>query len=118
MKLLDRVLNESTEQGAALDIFIKKAKHDPKMEEWNEKGVNQWQIVFRWNDVPNPNFGYSYFIDTLMDEYWHKNSDLVLDANTYEYKSMSDESMKRVRSFIQQFVDANNLPLEKEKETA
>lgn len=118
MKLLDRVLKESTDQGDTLDIFIKKAKHDPTMKEWNEKGINQWELVFRWNDVPNPDFGYSYFIDTLMDEYWHKNSGLVLDSNTYEYKSMSDESMKRVRSFIQEFVDANNLQLEKEKETA
>ena len=115
MKLLDRVLNETTEQGDALDIFIKKAKHDLNMEEWNEKGVNQWQIVFRWKDVPNPNFGYSYFIDTIMDEYWHKYSGLILDGNSNDYKSMSDESMERVRSFVQKFVDANDILLEKEE---
>ena len=113
MKLLDRVLNETTEQGEALSVYIKKAKHT--LEEWNEKEVNQWELVFHWKDVPNPNFGYSYYIDTIMDEYWGNKGGLCLNGHTYDYASVSEEVMDRVRAFIQEFVDANDILLEKEK---
>tara|TARA_Y100001970_G_scaffold237183_1_gene297467 strand:+ start:221 stop:667 length:447 start_codon:yes stop_codon:yes gene_type:complete len=106
---LDRVLNETTEEGYTLDIFIKKRDHD--IEQWSKKGIYQWVIVFHFNDVPNPNYGFSYYIDTLME----KNKDCGLALYGDEH-SISAEVMKRVIAFIQEFVDANDLPLDKENE--
>ena len=107
--ILDRTLNETTEEGYTLDVFIKKAR-DSNIKEWNEKGINQWVIVFHFNDVPNPNYGFSYYIDTLMHG---RNEDggLALYGNEH---SLSAKVMKRVRAFIQEFVDANDLPLDKD----
>ena len=108
-ELLDRILNETTEEGHTLDIFIKKAR-DSNIKEWNEKGINQWEIVFHFNDVPNPNYGFSYYIDTLMNKE-NEGNGLALHGNEH---TLSAKAMKRVRAFILEFVDANDLPLDKD----
>ena len=55
-----------------------------------------------------------YYIDTIMDSYWGNTGGLCLYGHKYDYASVSEEVMDRVRAFIQRFVDANNLNLHKE----
>ena len=50
-----------------------------------------------------------------MDSYYGNTGGLCLYGHTYDYASVSEEVMDRVRAFIQRFVDANNLNLHKEK---
>ena len=115
MKLINEVLKETTEQDYTLDIYISESKHDettPK--EWFKEKTHQFVVVFHFNNVPNPNYGFSYYIDTIMDSYWGNTGGLCLYGHTYDYASVSEEVMDRVRAFIQRFVDANKLNLHKE----
>ena len=112
MKLIDEVLKETTEQNYTLDIYISECKHDETTPiEWVKEKTHKFQVVFHFNNVPNPNYGFSYYIDTIMDSYWGNTGGLCLYGHKYDYASVSEEVMDRVRAFIQRFVDANNINL-------
>ena len=117
MKLINEVLKETTEQNYTLDIYISECKHDettPK--EWVKEKTHKFEVVFHFNNVPNPNYGFSYYIDTIMDPYWGPDDGgLTLFKDSWTYESLSAEKMLRVRRFIQKFVDINNLNLHKEE---
>ena len=116
-KLIKRVLKETTCEGETLDIYIKPA-HDHDMPEWKKAGTHQYCVVFHFNNVGNPNYGHSYYIDTIMDPYWGNDEGLCLNGSRWErfsnYESMDKKSMDNVRNFIQEFVEANELNLHKD----
>ena len=115
MKLINRILNETTCEGHTLDIYIKSA-NDTEMNEWKKKGIFQYVVVFHFNNVPNKNYGHSYYIDTIMDSYWNRGGEgLCLNGGQWNYESMDKKSMDNVRDFIKEFVDANELKLHKEE---
>ena len=112
---INEILKETTEQNYTLDIYISECKHDETTpEEWVKEKTHKFEVVFHFNNVPNPNYGFSYYIDTIMDSYWGNTGGLCLYGHKYDYASVSEEVMDRVRAFIQRFVDANNLNLHKE----
>jgi len=111
MQLLDRTLKETTCQGKTLDIYIKKADSH-NIEEWVKQGTHQYLIVFHFNNVPNPHYCFTYYIDTIAEGSY--GGGLCLHGAKYEYASVSKEVMDRVQHFIQEFVTANNLNLAKE----
>ena len=114
-KLIKRVLKETTCEGETLDIYIKPA-NDTDMPQWKKKGFYQYCVVFHFNNVPNKNYGHSYYIDTIMDPYWNRGGEgLCLNGGRWDYESMDKKSMDNVRKFIQEFVDANGLKLHKEE---
>ena len=114
MKLIKRILKETTCEGKTLDIYIKESSNS-SVDEWKREGTHQFSIVFHFNNVPNPDYGFSYYIDTIMDDYWGKNeSGLCLYGHKYDYASVSGEVMGRVKKFISEFVEANQLKLHKE----
>ena len=107
-------MNETTCEGHTLDIYIKPA-NDTDMDEWKKKGIFQYVVVFHFNNVPNENYGHSYYIDTIMDPYWGNNEGLCLNGGRWDYESMDKKSMDNVRKFIQEFVEVNELKLHKEE---
>ena len=111
MKLIKRILNETTCQGKTLDIYIKKA-NETSIKQWKDEGTHQYLIVFHFNNVPNPNYGFSYYIDTIMEDTYE--GGLCLYGHKYDYASVSGEVMARVQKFITEFVEANQLNLHKE----
>ena len=114
-KLIKRVLKETTCEGETLDIYIKPA-NDTDMPQWKKKGIYQYCVVFHFNNVPNKNYGHSYYIDTIMDSYWNRGGEgLCLNGGRWDYESMDKKRMDNVRDFIQEFVDANGLKLHKEE---
>ena len=114
MKLINRILNETTCEGKTLDIYIKKSD-GPSIDEWKKQGTHQYLIVFHFNNVPNKNYGFSYYIDTIMDDHWGKyENGLCLYGHKYDYASVSGEVMRRVEKFISEFVEVNGLNLHKE----
>ena len=50
MKLINRILNETTCEGETLDIYIKPA-HDHDMPDWKKAGTHQYCVVLlsQWN---------------------------------------------------------------------
>ena len=118
IKLIKRVLKETTCEGETLDIYIKPA-HDNDMPDWKKAGTHQYCVVFHFNNVGNPDYGHSYYIDTIMDPYWGNNEGLCLNGSRWQrfsnYESMDKKSMDNVRKFIQEFVDVNGLKLHKEE---
>ena len=114
-ELINRILKETTCEGKTLDIYIEPA-HDHDMPDWKKAGTHQYCVVFRFNNVPNKNYGHSYYIDTIMDSYWNRGGEgLCLNGGRWNYESMDKKSMDNVRKFIQEFVDANGLNLHKEE---
>ena len=114
-KLIKRVLKETTCEGETLDIYIKPA-HDHDMPDWKKAGTHQYCVVFHFNNVGNPDYGHSYYIDTIMDSYWNRGGEgLCLNGGQWNYESMDKKSMDNVRDFIKEFVDANELKLHKEE---
>ena len=117
MKLIKEVLKETTDENHPLDIYISESKHDESTpEDWVKEKTHQFVIVFDFTGSPNPNYGHSYYIDTIMDPYWGDGGmTLAWDTITQTGETLSAEKMNRVRKFIQKFVDINNLNLHKEK---
>ena len=59
MKLINEVLKETTEQNYTLDIYIFECKHDETTpREWVKEKTHKFQVVFHFNNVPNPNYGF------------------------------------------------------------
>ena len=110
MKLIKRILNETTCEGKTLDIYIKES-NGTSVKKWIDEGTHQYVIVFNFNNVANPNYGFSYYIDTIMKG--EHTGGLCLHGDTYSYASVSGEVMGRVKKFINDFVDSNKLNLDK-----
>ena len=113
MNLLNRKLKATTCEGKTLDIYIK-AAHDHGVDSWKKEGTHQYLVVFHFNNVPNPNYAHSYYIDTIMESHQRRGGGLCLNGGRWEYESVNKETMDNVCSFIQEFVDANQLNLDKE----
>ena len=116
MKLIKEVLKETTDQDEPLDIYISESKHDDSTpKDWVDEKTHKFTIVFHFTGCKNPNYGHSYYIDTIMDSYWGgDDSGLTLFKDSWTYESLNAEKMLRVRRFIQKFVHANSLNLHKE----
>ena len=115
MKLINEVLKETTDQNQPLDIYISRTHDDGTPEDLVKEKTHQFSIVFHFTGCPHPNYGHSYYIDTIMDSYWGGDGGLTLFKDRWTYESLSAEKMLRVRRFIQKFVDINNLNLHKEE---
>ena len=108
-------LKAKTCEGKDLEISIKKETHQD-MTDWNKDGTHQYCVLFKFLNVPNPNYQHSYYIDTIMDPYWNRGGEgLCLNGGRWDYESMDKKSMDNVRKFIQEFVDVNELNLHKEE---
>ena len=108
-------LKAKTCEGKDLEISIKKETHQD-MTDWNKDGTHQYCVLFKFINVPNPNYQHSYYIDTIMDPYWNRGpGGLCLNGSKYEYESVSKETMDKVRVFVQEFVDENKIKLHREE---
>ena len=115
MKLINRVLKEKTDQGNALDIYITESKHDGKTpKDWVKEKTHQFVLHFHFTDVINPNYGFCYYIDTLLKDDGLEPRGICLYRHGYDYSSVNVETMDRVREFAQEFVAANQLNICKE----
>ena len=117
MELIKEVLKETTDHNDPLDIYISESKHDDSTpEDWVKEKTHQFTIVFHFTGCKNPNYGHSYYIDTIMDPYWGgDDGGMTLAWDRWTRETLNSEKMNRVRKFIQKFVDINNLNLHKEK---
>ena len=117
MQLIKEVLKETTDQDQPLDIYISERKHDDSTpKDWVSSKTHKFVVVFHFTGCKNPNYGHSYYIDTIMDSYWGgDDGGLTLFKDRWTYESLSAEKMLKVRRFIQKFVDINNLNLHKEE---
>ena len=116
MQLINEVLKETTDQNQPLDIYISRTHDDGTPEDLVKEKTHQFSIVFHFTGCPNRNYGHSYYIDTIMDSYWGRDDGgLTLVRDDWSHESLNPEKMKRVRNFIQKFVDINSLNLHKEK---
>ena len=104
-------------KGFAISNFMEKEKFKIRdVDEWKKQGTHQYLIVFHFNNVPNKNYGFSYYIDTIMDDHWGKyENGLCLYGHKYDYASVSGEVMRKVEKFISEFVKVNGLNLHKEE---
>ena len=116
MKLIKEVLKETTDQNQPLDIYISRTHDDGTPEDLVKEKTHQFTIVFHFTGCKNPNYGHSYYIDTIMDPYWGgDDGGMTLTWDRWTRETLNSEKMNRVRKFIQKFVDINNLNLHKEK---
>ncbi len=88
------IYSETTDQNKPIDIYIKKSNND---DFYSEKYI----IVFHFTNCLNPNYGHSYYIDTILES----NGGLCL--NTEPYESLDSEKMDCVRAFIEGFLITN-----------
>ena len=93
------VYSETTDQNKTIDIFIKKAKKNSIFID------NEFLIVFHFTGCINPNYGHSYYIDTILK------SKGGLCLNTEPYESLDAEKMECVRAFIEGFLITNKINL-------
>ena len=117
MKLIKEVLKETTDQDQPLDIYISERKHDDSTpKDWVSSKTHKFVVVFHFTGCKNPNYGHSYYIDTIMDPYWGgDDGGMTLTWDRWTRETLNSEKMNRGRKFIQEFVDINNLNLHKEK---
>ena len=113
MKLINEVLKETTEQNDTLDIYIKDAPHsDTTPQEWVDNKTHLYVVVFHFTNVKNPDYGYSYYIDTIINS---NNQGLCLNGGKWNYESISKETFERVKNFLKKFVLTNQLNIEHSK---
>ena len=113
MKLINEVLKDKTEQGNTLDIYIKEAPHsDTTIQEWVDNKTHLYVVVFHFTNVKNPHYGYSYYIDTVINS---NNKGLCLNGNRWNYESISEETYERVKNFCRKFALTNQLNIEHSK---
>ena len=79
---------EKTDQNKTIIIYITKDIN------------NEYHIVFRYTECINPNYGHSYYLDTI----YERNSNSGLCLNTNEYESLNAEKMKCVNAYIEGFL--------------
>ena len=91
------IYSETTDQNKTIDIYIKKAKKNSIFID------NEFLIVFHFTNCLNPNYGHSYYIDTILE------STGGLCLNTEPYESLDCEKMNCVRAFIEGFLTTNKI---------
>ena len=91
------IYSEITDQNKTIDIYIKKAKKNSIFID------NEFLIVFHFTGCINPNYGHSYYIDTILES----NGGLCLNSTPYE--SLNAEKMECVRAFIEGFLITNKI---------
>tara|TARA_R100000231_G_scaffold37188_1_gene32683 strand:+ start:51 stop:401 length:351 start_codon:yes stop_codon:yes gene_type:complete len=79
---------EKTDQNKTIIIYITKDIN------------NEYHIVFRYTECKNPNYGHSYYLETIYER--DNNSGLCL--NTNEYESLNAEKMECVNAYIEGFL--------------
>ena len=100
------IYSETTDQNKPIDIYIKKAKRDSNTpQEWIDNKTHEYLIVFHFTGCINPNYGHSYYIDTILES----NGGLCLNSSPYE--SLDSEKMECVRAFIEGFLITNKINL-------
>ncbi len=96
------IYSETTDQNKPIHIYIKKAKRDSNTpQEWIKNNTHEYLIVFHFIGCINPNYGHSYYIDTILE------SKGGLCLNTEPYESLDSEKMECVRAFIEGFLITN-----------
>tara|TARA_R100000322_G_scaffold71326_1_gene44858 strand:+ start:234 stop:557 length:324 start_codon:yes stop_codon:yes gene_type:complete len=90
------IYQETTDQNKSIDIYIKKANR-------NDFYSEKYLIVFHFTGCINPNYGHSYYIDTILE------STGGLCLNTEPYESLDCEKMNCVRAFIEGFLTTNKI---------
>ena len=96
------VYQETTDQNKSIDIYIKEAKRDSNTpKEWIKNNTHKYLIVFHFTGCINPNYGHSYYIDTILE------SEGGLCLNSTPYESLDTEKMNCVRAFIEGFLITN-----------
>ena len=93
------IYSETTDQNKPIDIYIKKAKKNSIFID------NKFLIVFHFTGCINPNYGHSYYIDTILE------SEGGLCLNSAPYESLDSEKMECVRAFIEGFLITNKINL-------
>ena len=79
---------EKTDQNKTIIIYITKDIN------------NEYHIIFRYTECINPNYGHSYYLDTI----YERNCNSGLCLNTNEYESLSVEKMQCVNAYIEGFL--------------
>ena len=101
------VYSETTDQNKPIDIYIKESKRDSNTpKEWIKNNTHKYLIVFHFTRCINPNYGHSYYIDTILE------SGGGLCLNTQPYESLDTEKMDCVRAFIEGFLITNKINLD------
>ena len=96
--------SEITDQNKPIDIYIKKANTTSNTpQEWLKTNTYKYKIVFHYTGCLNPNYGHSYYIDTIL------RSQGGLCLNTEPYESLDCEKMNCVRAFIEGFLTTNKI---------
>ena len=96
------IYSETTDQNKPINIYIKKAKRDSNTpQEWIDNKTHEYLIVFHFTGCINPNYGHSYYIDTILE------SEGGLCLNSTPYESLDTEKMNCVRAFIEGFLISN-----------
>ena len=96
------IYSETTDQNKPIHIYIKKAKRDSNTpQEWIKNNTHEYLIVFHFIGCINPNYGHSYYIDTILE------SEGGLCLNSTPYESLESEKMDCVRAFIEGFLITN-----------
>jgi|TARA_Y100000289_G_scaffold39462_1_gene38911 hypothetical protein len=97
------IYSETTDQNKPIDIYIKEKDTYAK---WLENNTYKYVIVFHFTGCINPNYGHSYYIDTILE------SKGGLCLNTEPYESLDSEKMECVRAFIEGFLSTNKINTE------
>ena len=98
------VYSETTDQNKSIDIYIKKAKRGTNTpQEWIKNNTHKYIIVFHFTGCINPDYGHSYYIDTILE------STGGLCLNSTPYESLDSEKMDCVRAFIEGFLITNKI---------
>jgi len=98
------IYSETTDQNKPIDIYIKKANRTSNTpQNWIDNKTHEYLIVFHFTNCLNPNYGHSYYIDTILES----NGGLCL--NTEPYESLDCEKMNCVRAFIEGFLTTNKI---------
>ena len=116
------ILKCKTEQGLDMEVFITPSREKKgEFPEWDKAGVYQYCLRLHF---PNGEWGGGlpgYYIDTLMQERYYtdldgtktKMEDVGLGLYSGE-STINNETLNSWKKLIQDFIDENNLPLDKE----
>ena len=100
------IYSETTDQNEPIDIYITKAKRDSNTpKQWIKDNTHKYLIKFHFTGCINPNYGHSYYIDTILE------SKGGLCLNSTPYESLDSEKMECVRAFIEGFLITNKINL-------
>ena len=100
------IYQETTDQNKPIDIYIKESKRDSNTpKEWIKNNTYKYLIKFHFTGCINPNYGHSYYIDTILE------SKGGLCLNSTPYESLDSEKIDCVRAFIEGFLITNKINL-------